>query len=522
MDSLEDAGGQQPGQTSSQFLPPDDGSSGWTPAEGYDPENVLDCTMPALGPQGDTEDGGCQVKLKNALDVTKLLNQEGQDFIPEIDEHLTGDLLGGGGGDKKDNFFQNLIGADEETVARAVDGLDLNLEDFGEDEDDCASFVDLGKNMTNVTADGGVKKKVIKPGLEMEGLVPARGTVTIHYKMFVEGQDESFDSTWMRMKPERFQMDDNQLVPGMEIALKSMKKRERSHFLIDPSYAYGAMGCPPRIPGGAHIMAEIELLDFVSEGKADAMLALPPAERSRKHTYDEVEKVCGHEHREGNAMHAKGEYKLAARRFERAIRLLDDAELRNDEEERRQQRLLLKLNLNLGLCYIKFQWFKKACLALQSALDIDPNSAKGLYRLGKAKRELANYDEARKYFIKAQSVSDDPEIGRQLAALDKQLRDDQRNQRALCQRMFGGNGSRGGRMPIGGEIVAADEDYEEIYHQLKCFRDDKNEVELVLPEGMSAADIRVAQHVVTKMSGLELVPVQKGNRERQWIVRRSS
>ena len=62
--------------------------------------------MPTLGPQGDTEDGGCQVKLKNALDVTKLLNQEGQDFIPEIDEHLTGDLLGGGGGDKKDNFFQ--------------------------------------------------------------------------------------------------------------------------------------------------------------------------------------------------------------------------------------------------------------------------------------------------------------------------------------------------------------------------------------------------------------------------------
>ena len=32
MDSLEDAGNQQPGQTSSQFSPPDDGSSGWTPA----------------------------------------------------------------------------------------------------------------------------------------------------------------------------------------------------------------------------------------------------------------------------------------------------------------------------------------------------------------------------------------------------------------------------------------------------------------------------------------------------------
>ena len=51
-------------------------------------------------------------------------------------------------------------------------------------------------------------------------------------------------------------------------------------------------------------------------------------------------------------------------------------------------------------------------------MDIDPNSAKGLYRLGKAKRELANYEEARKYFIKAQSVSDDPEIGRQVWSLE--------------------------------------------------------------------------------------------------------
>ena len=133
---------------------------------------------------------------------------------------------------------------------------------------------------------------------------------------------------------------------------------------------------------------------------------------------------------------------MAARRFERAIKLLEDIELRNDAEEARQRRLLLKLTLNIGHCYIKFQWFKKACLALQSALDIDPNSAKGLYRLGKAKMALANFDDARRFFIKAQAVSDDPAIGRELANLDRQLKTDQDNQRALCRRMFGGDGSR--------------------------------------------------------------------------------
>ena len=44
-----------------------------------------------------------------------------------------------------------------------------------------------------------------------------------------------------------------------------------------------------------------------------------------------------------------------------------------------------------------------------------------------------------------------------------------------------------------GEITADDEDYEEIYQQLKYFRDDKEQNELILPEGMSQADIRVAQ-----------------------------
>ena len=75
--------------------------------------------------------------------------------------------------------------------------------------------------------------------------------------------------------------------------------------MIDPVYAYGAMGCPPRIPGNSQIMAEIEMLDFVNEGKADAMLAMMAQERNKKHSYDDIEKICAHEHKEGNFLHSK-------------------------------------------------------------------------------------------------------------------------------------------------------------------------------------------------------------------------
>ena len=84
--------------------------------------------------------------------------------------------------------------------------------------------------------------------------------------------------------------------------------------------------------------------------------------------------------------------------------------------------------------------------------------------------------------------------------------------------MFSGSGDRGG-LSRGSEVQADDEDYEEIYQQLKHFKEDTDQDQLVLPEGMSAADIRVAQLVVSKMKGLQLCPLTAGNK-RQWVIKR--
>lgn len=63
-------------------------------------------------------------------------------------------------------------------------------------------------------------------------------------------------------------------LPGMDIAVSTMKKGETSRFLISSMYAFGEMGCPPRIPPNATILFEIELLSFVDRAGVDEFYAL--------------------------------------------------------------------------------------------------------------------------------------------------------------------------------------------------------------------------------------------------------
>lgn len=63
---------------------------------------------------------------------------------------------------------------------------------------------------------------------------------------------------------------------GLELGLLTMKKGEFSRFLFKPQYAYGNMGCPPRIPADAVVLYEVEVLDFLDSGQVDDFTALSP------------------------------------------------------------------------------------------------------------------------------------------------------------------------------------------------------------------------------------------------------
>merc|ERR1711981_994967 len=259
-----------------------------------------------------------------------------------------------------------------------------------------------------------------------------KGSITIHYSLSIEGQDEPFDSTYLRGKCERHRLDDNRLIPGLSIAVRSMKNHEKSEFIIGPEYAFGDMGCPPRVPARSMILARIELLNFAEEGESEAMLSMDSKERNKTYTFEDVLKVVQKEHRTGNSYFGKDEYKSAAKCYERACKLLDELELANDEEEQKQSHLLLKFYNNRGLCYTRINWPKKACLVLQDALKIDETNAKANYRLGVAKRMLCHYDAARRYLMKALQVkAGNAEIGAELANVDLLIKKERDNQKEL-------------------------------------------------------------------------------------------
>ena len=41
------------------------------------------------------------------------------------------------------------------------------------------------------------------------------------------------------------------MIPGWDVGIGTMRKTELARFIVKPEYAFGKMGCPPRIPPDA-------------------------------------------------------------------------------------------------------------------------------------------------------------------------------------------------------------------------------------------------------------------------------
>lgn len=82
--------------------------------------------------------------------------------------------------------------------------------------------------------------QIVQPGIG--GHIPDNSTIIFHYSAFLEYLDEPFDSSYLRKKPEKNKVDSGSIIPGLNVAIKTMRKRETARFLIRPQYAYGKVG----------------------------------------------------------------------------------------------------------------------------------------------------------------------------------------------------------------------------------------------------------------------------------------
>lgn len=87
----------------------------------------------------------------------------------------------------------------------------------------------------------------------------ATDNVTVHYHgMLSDGT--VFDSSVDRGQPASFRL--NQVIKGWTEGLQLMKKGGKTRFVIPSDIAYGDQGRPPKIPGGAVLVFEVELIEI--------------------------------------------------------------------------------------------------------------------------------------------------------------------------------------------------------------------------------------------------------------------
>lgn len=196
-----------------------------------------------------------------------------------------------------------------------------------------------------------VFKRIITEGV---GLPMGNQNCRIHWKysMFLEGEEESFDTKSSTIQRAEISLE------GHQLALASMRKSEEAQFIIGYQWMFRKLGCPPRIKPKADILLVVKLVDFIETGDAHACDDLSQEDRRKFHVVREKVKQ----------MHTKAldhcrnkRYRPAISVYQSAIRSLDFCRLTDEDEQNEQQQMWLEYHTQLANCYFKAEDWKKCC-----------------------------------------------------------------------------------------------------------------------------------------------------------------
>ena len=109
-----------------------------------------------------------------------------------------------------------------------------------------------------IIKDSGLRMIEITEGT---GVQPAVGqTVVAHYEGYLE-DGTVFDSSVSRGVPFEFPVGQGRVIKGWDEAFLSMSVGGKRTLIIPPELGYGERGAPPKIPGGATLIFDVELLE---------------------------------------------------------------------------------------------------------------------------------------------------------------------------------------------------------------------------------------------------------------------
>ena len=188
----------------------------------------------------------------------------------------------------------------------------------------------------DVSGDGGIVKEVYREG---EGEVPAAGDkISAHYTGTLESDGSKFDSSRDRGKAFEFELGQGRVIKAWDQGFATMKKGECAVLTCRSDYAYGDSGSPPKIPGGATLKFDVELLGFRTPSLRD--------KNKWELSDDEKRQVAAEMKAEAKELFGAKKFAEAADMYEEALGYVDE----NDSDNGgRDMAVTLSLNRTVAL-----------------------------------------------------------------------------------------------------------------------------------------------------------------------------
>lgn len=361
-------------------------------------------------------------------------------------------------------------------------------------------FEDLKPRMIKLNEH--VWKKITKVGLEEEPTVPNNARVCIRYNAYWEGEGAPFDSSFLRGSSYSFYTGRNQVLEGLEVAVRTMHKGEQAQFIISYHLLFREMGCPPRVKPKADGLFIIELVSYNLVGDIDADQQIAEQDRNKfSVVIDKVKEI----HLKGLDFFSQGTYRNACRAFEKAVDILKFCRLANDQEEKEQTSFLIKLYTNLAVCYNKTNSPGKTCLTCKEIRDLTHNkpSCKALFQEGRAYLMLGEYEKARNLLVKAQHMEpQNVDISKELKILDERYTRYKENERKIWTKAIGiiKNVEQSRNDSVKNNNNEDMSNLKELMKKLMLeFKEDNEQNNLKLPTGLTNKEVQTVEELAKQL-----------------------
>jgi len=268
------------------------------------------------------------------------------------------------------------------------------------------------------------------------GPPPSGYEVQAHYTGTLEKDGSKFDSSRDRGQPFKFTIGKGQVIKGWDEGFGSMKVGEKSILKINSDYGYGDTGSPPKIPGGATLLFDVELLGFEEK-------------RKEKWEMSQQERLIRAKilKEKGTNFFKEKSFMEAAACYEDAANYAVDEGVSGNDIERGSEDLTLYVscNSNAAMCHIKNKNWMDSIKACNNVLEIDAerdSNIKVLYRRGLSRIHIGMLKEAKVDLMAAYKIdSKNKDVRKALADLKVAFANQKKKEKAA----FGGIFSKGGR-----------------------------------------------------------------------------